>query len=41
MTQAIKNNMSWEEFAKALEEHVQAYCEDAINKNLEEVFGDI
>jgi len=41
MTQATKSNMSWEEFAEALDKHVQAYCEDVINKNLEEMFGGV
>jgi hypothetical protein len=31
--------MSWEEFAEVLDKHVQAYCEDVIDKNLEEMFG--
>jgi hypothetical protein len=29
--------MGWEEFAEALDKHVQAYCEEVINKNLEEM----
>lgn len=31
--------VSWEEFAEVLDKHVQAYCEEVINKNLEEMFG--
>lgn len=41
MTQATNKTISWEEFAEVLDKHVQAYCEDVINKNLEEMFGDM
>ena len=37
MTSPITNTMSWEEFAEALEVHVQGYCEYVINQNLEEM----
>jgi len=29
--------LSWEEFAEALELHLQRYCEEVINLNLEEM----
>jgi hypothetical protein len=35
------NTINWEEFAEFLDKHVQAYCESVIDKNLEEMFGDI
>jgi hypothetical protein len=41
MTQATNKTISWEEFAEALDKHVEAYCEDVIDKNLEEMFGDM